>query len=59
MNNEVSNYEFACGLTREQLELEIILCARNLVASKTIEDHRFQFNKISAYTFRLRELKGL
>lgn len=59
MNNEVSNYLDACELTREQLELGILLSVKNLIAAKTIEDHRFQFNKISAYVFRLRELKCL
>lgn len=59
MSNEVTNYQDACELTREQLELGILLSVKNLIAAKTIDDHRLQFNKISAYVFRLRELKGL
>lgn len=59
MSNEVTNYEDACSLTREQLELEIMLFVRNLLAAKTLGDHIIEHNKLHAYVFRLAELKGL
>lgn len=59
MCNEVTNYEDACKLSRSDLELEIMLTVKNLLFSKTLDDHRYAHNRFNAFVFRLAELKGL